>query len=83
MAGCVQVYLQKGRLLLALQAVKQALRLVGPDSAEVHPLVIRFIRALEPAAPAIPNGKIAVRQLLAVCPVLFMSRVIASACGKP
>ena len=37
-----QVYMQKGRLLLSLQAVKQALKLGGPTHPDVHRLVVRF-----------------------------------------
>lgn len=47
----MQVYVRKGRLLLALQAVKQALRLAGPAHPRVHLALLRLaLRAAQPAA---------------------------------
>lgn len=43
---CLQVYMLKGRLLLSLQAVKQALKLAGPSDPDVHRLVVRLCNAV-------------------------------------
>ncbi len=41
-----QVYLRRGKLLLALQAVKRALQVSGASHPQVHCLAVRFCQAV-------------------------------------
>ena len=45
-AGGIQVYMHKGKMLLALQAVKRALALASSEHSTVHLMVVRFCQAV-------------------------------------
>ena len=47
-----QVYIRKGRLLLALRAVRQALRLAGPAHPRVHLALLRLAQRAAQLPPA-------------------------------
>lgn len=42
-----QVYMHKGRMLLGMQAVKQALKVAGPAHPDVHRLVVRLCHTIQ------------------------------------
>lgn len=44
---CAQVYMHKGRMLLGMQAVKQALKVAGPAHPDVHCLVVRLCHTIQ------------------------------------
>ena len=43
----LQVYMRKGRILLSLQAVNQAVKLVSASHPDVHRLIVRLCRAVQ------------------------------------
>ena len=46
-AGTTQVYVRRGRLLLALSGVQRAIGLAGADHPAVHKAVVRFCQKRE------------------------------------
>ncbi|CAL8463644.1 g3178 [Coccomyxa elongata] len=67
-----EVYLRRGKLLLALQAVKRALQVSGANHPQVHCLVVRFCQAAESQQEAVKEEPVVaevinseVQQLLA------------------
>ncbi len=56
MAGPLQVYIRKGKMLLALQAVLAMQKLVGASDPDAHRMTARFCKAVQEGPQQAPSG---------------------------
>ena len=52
----LQVYIRKGKMLLALQAVLAMQKLVGDSDPDAHQMTIRFCKAMQEGPQQAPSG---------------------------
>ena len=57
-ASPLQVYIRKGKMLLALQAVLAMQKLVGESDPDAHQMTARFCKAMQEGPQQAPSGSV-------------------------